>query len=839
MKKMVKKITSIVLIAALTASVSVISEQKIAEPLTAYAAEKEYVKAIKISYADTKEKAAKEIGDEYTILDKDFNDGMKSHAWIGYSTTSDPDLAITDIKVMNMNGGFNYSDYEALLNEQKAAIKEQVDTVVPALVEYAKNYDVGMDTAKGIYEMLNVFYEDDSEKNLGDFLLEAGRKLVKNSSDSEAREDVEKVFLQGNDTVVTDIENLLVLAQDTKVVKKGSWLSRLSDLGPDGLVAIYKTAKPKLSNEKIKAQIKSDYGDDAKAILNEIASVQETFKDYEETSLATAIENGNETAIEKQMAEAIDVSDSVTEDETFSDEEDAIESYVEHTSEAADVVEAGETLVTAGIVESLKAASYGSISAYEFFMREDLTAEDLYPVAYVMSNGQKSIMQDTGLYGVFESVLAEDCEEADATWDTSLGEGVQSIYEGVDRSIFESDTAITGEALKRLSSKGDSIVSDVVFFGVSATGLLVCGMAGMRIVKYSKALSKLTQEGVLLENSTIEKSLSEYAENLTKETKALYQSNQAYQLSVMQSEGMLRGKNITFHIKNFAKLSETEQRAIWLNAKKGLTDYEKMLLWTKNDSRVKSTYIKLWVKNDTEGKIASKRTQLSELREAKISTNRTAQATARKAILGARVVFAVAAVVSIASAVYEIYNLCSEDNTEFTNIPFNMVDRTYPSGSEAITYVYYTLVTTKDDSKADLHNKKGKEWIGIYTTTASSAGDPILAESLMVSEEDTTANANYEPVTLFGEAGAYNLCNKDITGKSIDSTYIFYTKDADSVVDNEELEEADETTEGDVSDVSATGSTFADGGLIWIVLIIVAIAAIVSGITAYRRKNRG
>ena len=201
---------------------------------------------------------------------------------------------------------------------------------------------------------------------------------------------------------------------------------------------------------------------------------------------------------------------------------------------------------------------------------------------------------------------------------------------------------------------------------------------------------------------------------------------------------------------------------------------------------------------------------------------------------------------AVASAVYEIYNLCSKDNVDFTDIPLNMVDRSYPSGSDAITYIYYSLACDGDGNKTDLHNLKGKEWLGIYTTMDSAAGDPIQAESLTVSAKDTSANADYEPVTLFGEAAAYNLCNKSITGKSVEETYVFYTRNSDSVAETETAEEQydeaviegnDEAT-GDVTDASVAGTVIANGSITWIIIIVIAGVIILAGVLVYRKKNK-
>ena len=51
--------------------------------------------------------------------------------------------------------------------------------MIPAIIEYTQNYDAGMKTASYIHTLLNVFHEDDSDKNVGDLLLELGRRTVR------------------------------------------------------------------------------------------------------------------------------------------------------------------------------------------------------------------------------------------------------------------------------------------------------------------------------------------------------------------------------------------------------------------------------------------------------------------------------------------------------------------------------------------------------------------------------------------------------------------------------------------------------------------------------------
>ncbi|MBQ7200207.1 MAG: hypothetical protein IJS24_02400, partial [Eubacterium sp.] len=146
MRKKFKRITALVLTAAVAISAEcggvrihgVSPDVKISK---AAETQGRYVSDIRVSHAETKEEAGKELGEDYTVLDKDFNEGMGSHSWIGYSTTDDADLAITDIKLQRMNGDFSESDYQTLLDNHKETMNEQTYTVIPAIIEYAKNYE--------------------------------------------------------------------------------------------------------------------------------------------------------------------------------------------------------------------------------------------------------------------------------------------------------------------------------------------------------------------------------------------------------------------------------------------------------------------------------------------------------------------------------------------------------------------------------------------------------------------------------------------------------------------------------------------------------------------------
>ena len=412
MRKLFKRITALALTAAVTISaecggVRILGVSPTVNVAKAAETQGRYVSDIRISHAATKEEAGKELGEDYTVLDKDFNEGMGSHSWIGYSTTDDADLAITDIKLQRMNGDFSESDYQTLLDNHKETMNEQTYTVIPAIIEYAKNYESGMKMALNVHRVLNVYREDDSGKNMGDLLYELGKALGADRNDKNAREILEKIFIEGNNAVITAIEDILTKATDTKLVGKGSWLTRMSVLGTDGLYNVYKKAYPGKARSYLKKMMENDLGEDAKSLLAELVRFREIIKEAESSELAGAA--GDEAAVEKMVDELMDAEPA--EIPLDSDGEALLEAQYEEIDYATDIMELNTQAVQLVVTGLLKNTSYDGKSMYDFFMDEALEKSDLYTMAYVLSDGQKSILKEIGVYPVFESALAEYTEE--------------------------------------------------------------------------------------------------------------------------------------------------------------------------------------------------------------------------------------------------------------------------------------------------------------------------------------------------------------------------------------------------------------------------------------------
>ena len=109
---MMKALRSIRMLAALVLTLTFI----VMVPLqTVGAAENKgkYVSEVYVAYGKDADAAKKVLGDKgFTPVEGNLNDGGKTYAMMGYKTTNDIRDSITDLAVMNMNGGYSVEDYK-------------------------------------------------------------------------------------------------------------------------------------------------------------------------------------------------------------------------------------------------------------------------------------------------------------------------------------------------------------------------------------------------------------------------------------------------------------------------------------------------------------------------------------------------------------------------------------------------------------------------------------------------------------------------------------------------------------------------------------------------------
>ena len=827
MSRMRKRITAVTLTFAL-ALTSVCGGVRIhgVSPIVneAQAAETtgKYVLDVKISHKSSKEEAENELGSDYIVLDKDFNDGMSGHSWIGYSTTDNADFAIKDMKVMGMDGKYSESDYQTLLDKHKQAIEDQLEIVIPAIIEYAKNYDAGMKTAAAVCTMLNTFYEDDFGKNMGNLLLEMGRALDKDSKDSETRDTLKKMFVEGNNSVIVAIENLLVKAGDTKLKKEGSWLTRMSLLGPDGLMEVYKKKNSGKSKSFINNLLAKEFDDDAKVLLGEMSGIREIIKEAEESELAKKADD--ESAINEMVSAVVDAKDpdvSLTAGEK--EIANAIYQEAANASAAIDLSTQGTSYM---IVELLKSTPYGKTKTmYDFFTNENIKKTDLYTMAYVLSDGQKNIVNDIGVYPLFEGALTEFAEEEPSELEEALpdmGEGILSIYNGVDRAVFNGDTAITDETIKNMETRQ---VKDVLIPGNTTTNLIatiIAGVAGIALtVGAIRAFSSVTVSKSIIVDNVIPREITSAVKELQNNVKLIKTYDSAFKFHYIDTYyssyngewGYKSLKDIPLEGNVEENVNKLYKQAIeGMKSKGGL-------------ARIAA--------NKVENLTAQERNAFIEMLETDLDKNMykhqkmivKQKYRVFKGSLKARIFFTLGAVVAFAFAGYEIYCMTRKDTVEFTHMPANMVSRTY---GDDVDYVTYHAVTTASGDTTDIHDKKGKGWQVIYTTTDSDVGDPILASSLRMLNENVSSDPDEIGLLEFDVSDPSNLTNKKYTGKDMTPVYIFFK------TGTEPVEKGGETAEG----ASTEAAVFGGAGMIWVILILLVIAGGAAGAGIYMRSRK-
>ncbi len=445
-------------------------------PIQVFADTPDYISEIKIGMGKTAEEAKASL-EGYTVLDADLNQdaggglGSKGEkaVYIGYKTTKDRSEAVTDLALMNMKGGYSVKDYEILMETQmKAQIIPLVDSFLETINEYRANYisknKKNKQRARYIHDVLNKFTDDDTGKGLGDLLLnetayekakpiynalsakeketktfyDVNKQVVDSLPEAEKKEcaDILTIIAQSNGKATLLMQNLITRAADTN---DNTWLERFSEITYDDLIEA--TGKSPTDAAK---QIAKLYDDDANTILDSWSVLYDELMKYDEYTKFV------KTYDDKKLSETEKKLKVITEVGSNASEEEVLQAYKDYN----DALEAQQKLLSAlkaiMIHDSLEETEYGNGTMLDFFTQSyDEVSEDvtvLYPLVASFSNGQKAGLEFISLEEIMMIALTDE----GAYSDTELDELEElSIYNGVDRSIYEKDAvALTSDAIR-------------------------------------------------------------------------------------------------------------------------------------------------------------------------------------------------------------------------------------------------------------------------------------------------------------------------------------------------------------------------------------------------------
>ena len=753
--------------------------------------EKKYISEVKVGMGETSDQASKELlAEGYTILkDNDGNyadlnedAGSKSAlkegpnqkiVYLGYKTTADASDAITDLAVMNMDGGYSYDDYEKLMQtHMETQIKPFVGRFIATLREYRENLQKPQDSANykraNYYKaQLNKLTDDDTGgKPLGDLLVnqtkyEMGDGAYNRLSAEEKKNhcDILTLLMQGKGQAVLLMETLLTKSADSS---SSTWIDRFKATSLETLTDNVKKDNPNMTPSEINKELDKKYNDDAKKILDKWDAFNEILINYD-----NSLKKANEVikTNEESKVEAVKL------DENSSDEE--IKKAVNQMySQEAEMVKSGRTAEDMVAHDFLSATEYGDGTMLEFFERDKTEFEDaenireIYPIVDSLTGGQLAGLDFLSIKDMIMMAVTDENGFKEVNID-----GLQpaSVFQGVDRGIYEKGgVALTDAALraKATSQETESTFElttlGKVMWGVTAAS----GVAAITSIIFDRKHTKTVIDIVDPEVASKYKALHN--------TTVHYQDKLASARAAWNSPG--GGSSANYNALNrYKKLSE--------NALQQETAF-------KATDEYKNALGEVTIKSDLCHFLAVGFAGLTAL------------------LAG----FSIYTTVTEMKAYYKV---------NFVPVPKYIVDRaditaTNAKGQEVMmknqTAYYKAVLCNRTAGSSDVEKKNyeilkdrndlngdvGQQWLSLYSVKYEN-GMPILADSLKLKMGNGNTPDGYtNGIHRFGEKDVvFNLtsrlyCYNDPN----DGTYVYFKNETSTV-----------------KDLTAAGSTFSGGTL--------------------------
>ena len=516
-----KRITTVITSVILCVTMLILGPAQVAAS-AAESAKKTYISEVKVGMGVKSEEAAKELlAEGFTILTDDSGQyadlnkdaGSKSIlkkgpnqkiVYLGYKTTEDADDAITDLAVMNMDGGYSFQDYEKLMdNHLDTQIKPFVDRFIATLKEYRENLKKPKDSINykraNYYRMLlNLLTDDDTGgKPLGDLLInqtkyEMGDEAYNKLSEEEKKNhcDILTLLMQGNGQAVQLMETELTKSADSA---DNTWLDRFLASDLETLTENIKKEHPNMTPSEINDELDKRYNDDAKKIRDKWGAFNEILLNYD---------NAVDTA-DKVAKTDVDSVKNISVDEKSSKEEIA-EAATKLISAQTTMVKGSKASEDIVAHDYLEKTAYGDGTLLEFFERDQSeffdedNIRELYPIVEALSGGQIAGLDFLSIKDMILMAVTDENGFNNVNVDNVKP---ASIFQDVNREIYErGGVALTNDALRKKASAQDAVTTfelstlGIVLWSCTAAAGLVA--AGTGIASAVLAKSALQVKGL-------------------------------------------------------------------------------------------------------------------------------------------------------------------------------------------------------------------------------------------------------------------------------------------------------------------------------------------------------
>ncbi len=717
---------------------------------------KKYISDVKVGMGETDVKACKSLLEEgYSILkddqgkyfDLNKDAGSKSIlkggpnqkiVYLGYKTTDNAKDAITDLAVMNMDGGYSYQDYEKLMNDHMdTQIKPFVDRFIATLNEYRENLQKPQDSvnykrANYYRNLLNKLTDDDTgNKPLGDLLVnktkyELGDDAYNKLSDTEKKShcDILTLLMQGNGQAVQLMETQLTKASDAS---DNTWLDRFRNTSLEKLTEEIKKENPNMMPSEINQELDKRYNDDAKRIRDKWGAFNEVLINYD-----NAVKKTDEADQESKDKKEIKLDDKSSEKQV---EDAAVEMYKTQASLVKGSVAAEDVVAH----DYLETTEYGDGTLLEFFERDrtefddEEIVRDLYPMVEALSGGQLAGLDFLSVKDMILMAVTEGNGFQKGNLDNLPS---ASIYQDVNREIYEKGgVALTDAALRAKANAQDAVPS----FALSKVGIVLwCSTAAAGIAAAASVIAVKTDvvhkiQSLEAKVANLQESLDWYKEqrlerivdeyddmvyekwNLEREIKDLKGSDEIY-------NGELKRFTLKSTICKYLTAGFTVAMAV-LAGVSIYTTIKEMMDYYKVDFVPIPKYIV--ERTDI--------TATNEKGETVMIQNQTA---------------------------YYKAALCNRTD-----------------GSSSVEKKNHEILKDRNDLNGDV----GMQWLSLYSVKYEN-GMPILADSLKAVLGGKQPDGYDTGIHRFGEEAAFNLTSKFYCyNDPNDGTYVYFKRDDKSV----------------------------------------------------------
>ena len=703
MKKAIKGLISIILVLSMVLCTSVVA-------FAASSIQEEYISDLRLIYADTYDAAKLVLTDSklegYKILNHNLNaNSGKNGVWLAYKTTNDVNEAITDVAVIQMGGGYNAANYQAMIEQSRGEYEAMGEIYLDAIDYFAEAYDAGNFLAEAAYRQLNFYAGLDKykETRLGDLFVDGALKKA----------DLATLFFEGNAKILDNVRSLIAMGVS---------------YNEDGTHYLEKAGK---MAEQMGSTI--EYNKEYNDLSQFIAPVVTTFKTMFEELAAY------ETELNYEDEELTDLEINYAEYKAIADRMRAI-TYLD-----------GKTLYDFCMDYSVNKNDYTSI----------------YPLAAALNEGQIAMTKVYHYYDVVrysmsdspEEVLDQEISELEKTYkDEPL-----NVFLGVDRDIYDQTFALTTAAYRADAYTDSNSLMEALFGSDTwrdttkqlAMGALGVGLSVWAIVRTAKGgFGVPAQEAAAMAKNAVKKA-EDKAYNLAEElaTERMESWGQTYNDIV---ENLYTGYSMfddKYLVENWDALDFGDK----INEVKAiLTD--KYGLFATNDemdaiSKISSEYTTKMQNKFKSGLSSAKRSVGLSVYGGRIFTG----------------LLYLAGAASLAYSAYSLYKQIHDHyHPNYDEIPMAMVDLVKTvDGDRYIKYDVVLDMKFKDGAyhAADLNAFEGERWNALYYTKNSEAGMPLLAD-FEVSNSDYNADEGYTPVHRFGEIVCYDLNKYNFSSQS-------------------------------------------------------------------------